>query len=96
MGGAMIITADHGNCETMVNRVTKEPDIAHTNNPVPLMILSDMNSITPKASTNLLKIGTGANAKPTGLLADVAPTCLGLIGLNSPESMTGVDLRNIY
>ncbi len=96
MGGAMIITADHGNCETMVNRVTKEPDISHTNNPVPLTILSDMSNITPKAGTNLIKVGTGVNAKTTGLLADVAPTCLGLIGLNTPESMTGVDLRNVF
>ena len=96
MGGAMIITADHGNCETMLNRVTKEVDIAHTNNPVPLMILSDISNITPKAGTNLIKVGTGPNAKPTGLLADIAPTCLGLIGLNNPESMTGVDLRNVF
>jgi len=96
MGGAMILTADHGNCETMVNRVTKEADISHTNNPVPLTILSDISNITPKAGVNLQKIGTGPSAKVTGLLADVAPTCLGLIGLNTPESMTGVDLRNVF
>ncbi len=96
MGGAMIITADHGNCETMVNRVTKEIDIAHTNNPVPLMILSDLKDITPQAGTNLIKVGTGTKAQTTGLLADVGPTCLGLIGLAIPDSMTGVDLRNVF
>jgi len=95
MGGAIVITADHGNCETMINRVTKEVDIAHTNNPVPLMILSSMDDIVPKAGTHLIKVGTGPYAQTTGLLADVAPTCLGLLGLDAPESMTGVDLRNI-
>ncbi len=96
MGGSMIITADHGNCETMINRVTKEKDIAHTNNPVPLMILSSMNDITPKAGTHLVKVGTGAHAQVTGLLADVSPTCLGLVGMDIPDSMTGVDLRNVF
>ena len=95
MGGAMVITADHGNCETMLNRVTKEVDISHTNNPVPLIILSSMDDITPKAGTSLIKVGTGANAQTTGLLADVCPTCLGLIGLDIPDSMTGVDLRRV-
>ncbi len=96
MGGAMVITADHGNCETMINRVTKEIDIAHTNNPVPLILLSSLDEITPKAGDKMIKVGTGVNAHATGLLADVAPTCLGLIGLDIPDSMTGVDLRNIF
>lgn len=95
MGGAMVITADHGNCETMINRVTKEVDIAHTNNPVPLILLSSIENITQKPGTNLIKIGTGTHAQTTGLLADVAPTCLGILGLDSPESMTGIDLRNV-
>lgn len=96
MGGALVITADHGNCESMVNRVTKEVDIAHTNNPVPLVVLSSIDEITPKPGDKMIKIGTGKNAQTTGLLADIAPTCLGLIGLDIPDSMTGVDLRNIF
>ncbi len=69
----------------MVNRGNKRTRyFSYTNNPVPLTILSEMSNITPKAGTNLLKVGTGINAKTTGLLADVAPTCLGLIGLNTP------------
>jgi len=95
MGGAMVITADHGNCETMINRVTKEVDIAHTNNPVPMMILSKESDILPQAGTKLIKVGTGQKAKVTGLLADVGPTCLGLVGLDIPDSMTGVDLRSV-
>lgn len=95
MGGAAIVTADHGNCETMINRVTKEVDIAHTNNPVPFIILNEPEDIQPKAGTNILKIGTGPKAQATGLLADVAPTALGLIGLEAPDSMTGVDIRSV-
>ena len=95
MGGSIVITADHGNCETMINRVTGEVDIAHTNNPVPLMVLSDVKDITAIAGRSIAKVGTGPDAATTGLLADVGPTCLGLIGLDVPDSMTGVDLRSV-
>ncbi len=94
-GGCVIVTADHGNCETMINRVTKEIDIAHTNNPVPLVILTDQSEIEGKNGVPLLKIGTGPKARPTGLLADVAPTVLGLLGVDIPSNMTGVDLRSV-
>jgi 2,3-bisphosphoglycerate-independent phosphoglycerate mutase len=93
MGGAVVITADHGNCETMINRTTKKIDIAHTNNPVPLTMLTSLNEIETKAGVPLRKVGTGPKARTTGLLADVAPTSLGLIGLEIPANMTGVDLR---
>ncbi|MBU1120142.1 2,3-bisphosphoglycerate-independent phosphoglycerate mutase [Patescibacteria group bacterium] len=95
VGGSVIITADHGNCETMINRVTGEVDIAHTNNPVPLIILSSILEIQPRVGVPILKIGTGHNAKVTGLLADLAPTCLGILGCDLPANMTGVDLRNM-
>ena len=95
LGGAAIITSDHGNCETMINRVTKEIDIAHTNNPVPMIIMTESDEMVPTQGMDILKVGTGLNAKSTGLLADIAPTCLGLIGLDVPDSMTGVDLRTV-
>ncbi len=94
-GGAVIITSDHGNCETMINRTTKEIDIAHTNNPVPLTVLTDIREAENKAGVPVLKIGTGEKARPTGLLADVAPTVLGLLGMDVPATMTGVDLRSV-
>ncbi|HRY22272.1 MAG TPA: 2,3-bisphosphoglycerate-independent phosphoglycerate mutase [Candidatus Dojkabacteria bacterium] len=94
-GGAVIITADHGNCETMINRTTKQIDIAHTNNPVPLTILTSINEIEAKVGVPLMRIGTGPKANETGLLADVAPTALGLIGMRAPANMTGVDLRGV-
>ncbi len=95
MGGSLLITADHGNCETMINRITKEIDIAHTNNPVPLILVSDMKEITPKAGVPMLKVGTGEDIRATGLLADIAPTVLGLLGIDIPSNMTGVDLRSV-
>jgi 2,3-bisphosphoglycerate-independent phosphoglycerate mutase len=94
-GGAVVITADHGNCETMINRTTKQIDIAHTNNPVPLTILTTMNEIEAKVGVPMLRIGTGPRANVTGLLADVGPTVLGLLGLEVPANMTGVDLRAV-
>ncbi len=95
MGGAVIITADHGNCETMINRITKEVDIAHTNNPVPLSILTNPSEIERKVGVPIQRVGTGPKARPTGLLADVAPTTIGLLGMEIPANMTGVDLRPI-
>jgi 2,3-bisphosphoglycerate-independent phosphoglycerate mutase len=94
-GGTVIITADHGNCETMINRVTGEVDIAHTNNPVPLTILSNPSEIQAKTGIPIFKIGTGPKAKATGLLADIAPTCLSVLGSDIPANMTGVDIRNM-
>ncbi len=95
MGGSVLITADHGNCETMINRVTKEIDIAHTNNPVPLILVNDMKEIVPKPGVPMIKVGTGSNVRTTGLLADIAPTVLGLLGMEIPSNMTGVDLRSV-
>ena len=71
--GKLIITADHGNCEQMIDYKTGEPHTAHTTNPVPLILVSnDAN----------LKIESGK-------LADLAPTMLELLGLEQPEEMTG-------
>lgn len=95
MGGSLLVTADHGNCETMINRVTKEIDIAHTNNPVPLILVNNMNETLPKAGIPMLKVGTGEDVRTTGLLADIAPTVLGLLGMDIPSNMTGVDLRSV-
>ena len=94
-GGVAIIVADHGNCETMINRATKEIDGAHTNNPVPLIILDKEEDIIKKADTKIIKIGTGEKAKVTGILADIAPTVLGFTGIVPPESMTGMDLMKV-
>lgn len=79
--GVTLITADHGNAEQMIDPTTGSPHTAHTTNPVPFHLI-DEESIG-------LKLRSG------GALEDVAPTLLGLLGLEKPAEMTGVDLRNI-
>ena len=76
IGGAVLITADHGNLEQMVDYVTGEPHTAHTLNPVPFIVVDDR----PHA------------LRPSGVLADVAPTILHLMGTPQPSEMTGVSM----
>ncbi len=76
MGGAMIVTADHGNCELMVDPQTGGPHTAHTTNPVPVILVGGP---------------ANAQLRP-GRLADVAPTLLELMGLKQPPEMTGRSL----
>lgn len=75
-GGAMIVTADHGNCETMVDPETGGPHTAHTINPVPVALVG----------------GPEGARLANGRLADLAPTLLELMGLPKPEEMTGESL----
>ena len=75
-GGAMIVTADHGNCEMMIDPETGGPHTAHTLNPVPVIVVG-----APK----------GAELR-AGRLADLAPTILALMGLDQPDEMTGESL----
>ena len=75
-GGAMIVTADHGNCETMVDPKTGGPHTAHTTNPVPVILVGG-----PEGA----RLGNGR-------LADLAPTLIALMGLEQPAEMTGKSL----
>jgi 2,3-bisphosphoglycerate-independent phosphoglycerate mutase len=76
---AVLITADHGNCEVMVDPETGGPHTAHTTNPVPLVGVN---------------IGAEA-LRSGGSLRDVGPTVLRLLGIDPPPEMTGRDLRNL-
>jgi 2,3-bisphosphoglycerate-independent phosphoglycerate mutase len=76
----LLMTADHGNAEQMLDPATGQPHTAHTTNPVPFVICRRKNGLT-------LRRG--------GTLGDVAPTLLRLQGLPAPEEMTGQDLRNL-
>jgi 2,3-bisphosphoglycerate-independent phosphoglycerate mutase len=76
--GLLIITADHGNAEQKVNPSTGEPDTEHSNNPVPLFLVGE--------SFKDMKLRSG------GVLSDVAPTILKIMGLKSSEEMTGKSL----
>jgi 2,3-bisphosphoglycerate-independent phosphoglycerate mutase len=77
-GMAMLVTADHGNCEMMTDPATGQPHTAHTLNPVPF-ILADPDF-------------KGAKLRAKGVLADVAPTCLQVMGLPQPKEMKGLGL----
>ena len=79
-GGALVITADHGNAEQMWDAERQEPHTAHTTNPVPiLMVQRELR-------------GRGYRLRD-GSLRDVAPTMLGMLGVAPPAEMTGADLR---
>jgi 2,3-bisphosphoglycerate-independent phosphoglycerate mutase len=75
-GGAMIVTADHGNCEMMLDPQTGGPHTAHTVNPVPVALVG----------------GPAGVQLRDGRLSDVAPTLLHLMGLPKPPEMTGETL----
>ncbi|MBK1635334.1 2,3-bisphosphoglycerate-independent phosphoglycerate mutase [Rhodovulum adriaticum] len=75
-GGAMIVTADHGNCETMIDPETGGPHTAHTLNPVPVILVGGPE---------------GAHLRD-GRLSDLAPTVLALMNLPQPPEMTGQSL----
>ena len=79
-GARLIITADHGNADVMVDPVTHQPHTAHTTNPVPLVVLD------PDATAPL---------RSGGALCDVGPTALALLGLTLPPEITGRDLRDL-
>jgi 2,3-bisphosphoglycerate-independent phosphoglycerate mutase len=76
VGGALVVTADHGNCEMMRDPETGGPHTAHTTNLVPLIL---------SGAGNRLLLAEGR-------LADIAPTLLELMGLPKPPEMTGVSL----
>lgn len=75
-GGIVVITADHGNVEEMINNQTGEIDTEHSTYPVPLYIIGKQF------------MGNG-KMLPSGILADVAPTLLSLMGIKKPDSMSG-------
>lgn len=75
-GARLLITADHGNAEMMIDPVTGGPHTAHTTNPVPFLTVGD--------GVHGLRLG--------GALCDVAPTILALLGLEQPAEMTGRSL----
>jgi 2,3-bisphosphoglycerate-independent phosphoglycerate mutase len=77
-GGALIVTADHGNAEQMRDEATGEPHTAHTLNPVPVILVDDSTK--------------GVTLRGGGSLRDVAPTVLELLGIDQPGEMTGRSL----
>ena len=79
-GTALLVSADHGNCEQMWDPETNGPHTAHTTNRVGIVL------VEPEGRRTATTLADGA-------LCDVAPTLLGLIGVPQPAEMTGRDLR---
>lgn len=77
VGGAMLITADHGNAEELIDLQTGNIDTKHSTNPVPFLILKE---------------NSDARELPFGILADVVPTALAILGIQKPVEMTGRNL----
>jgi 2,3-bisphosphoglycerate-independent phosphoglycerate mutase len=75
----MIVTADHGNAEVMIDPVTGGPHTYHTTNPVPFLLV--------------LPNGKPVRLREGGSLRDIAPTLLAIAGIPKPAEMTGSDLR---
>ncbi|MCY1370644.1 2,3-bisphosphoglycerate-independent phosphoglycerate mutase [compost metagenome] len=75
-GGSLLVIADHGNCEMMIDPINGEPHTAHTLNPVPVLLFC-CEDVGPLHD---------------GILADVAPTILSLMGIEQPACMTGKPL----
>ncbi len=79
-GATLLVTADHGNCELMIDPMTGGPHTAHTTNPVPLVLVGGGDD-----ARGPLRDG--------GSLRDVGPTILNLLEVEVPSEMTGKDLR---
>jgi 2,3-bisphosphoglycerate-independent phosphoglycerate mutase len=77
-GARIIVTADHGNCEYMIDEATGGPHTAHTTNPVPLVVVDP---------------GGDRDLREGGALRDVGPTILAMLGVEQPAEMSGTDLR---
>ncbi len=88
-GGAMIVTADHGNAEQMIDPASGGPQTAHTTNPVPFIVAAEY----AVPSGNFKGDARRFTLKPDGALQDIAPTMLGILGVPQPKEMTGHDLR---
>jgi len=87
LNGTLIVTADHGNVEEMVNLSTGEEDTEHSNNPVPCWLVSN-SGYEKNRQPRPLEIG--------GFLADIAPTILDILKIKKPDKMTGSSLLSIF
>jgi 2,3-bisphosphoglycerate-independent phosphoglycerate mutase len=76
--GLLVVSADHGNIEEMLNEATGEVDTEHSTNPVPFFIVSQEHAHLP--------------LRTDGILGDIAPTILALLNRPQPHEMTGQSL----
>jgi len=87
-GGVLLITADHGNAEEVKNLQTGEIDKEHSTNSIPFMIIGEQYRGVAGPAGDPIE-GDLSLMPPVGMLADVAPTILGILGLEQPPEMSG-------
>ncbi|KAF8519188.1 cofactor-independent phosphoglycerate mutase [Gautieria morchelliformis] len=87
-GYVLLVTADHGNAEQMINAETGAPHTAHTTNPVPFIIAGPKG----KGDDKDIVFSEDVDGEDPGALADVAPTILEILGLPQPDEMSGRSL----
>jgi 2,3-bisphosphoglycerate-independent phosphoglycerate mutase len=92
VNGALIITADHGNIEAMINTKSGNIDKEHSTSPVPFILISNDYILSPPKDRGYLSLSSHV---PVGVISDVAPTILDLLGLPKPKEMNGVSLLRI-
>lgn len=84
---SVFLTADHGNCDEMIELKSGKPNKEHSHNPVMLVNISNQSKGQYMSKEEFFAM------QPVGVLADVSPTILGLMGINTTAEMTGMDLR---
>lgn len=89
--GALLVTADHGNAEEVLNVQTHDIDKEHSTNPVPLWLIGKQFEGKPSIAGDVPN-GDLSLMPPCGMLADVAPTMLAILGIPQPPEMTGTAL----
>jgi 2,3-bisphosphoglycerate-independent phosphoglycerate mutase len=88
----LIVTADHGNIEQMINTKTGDIDKDHTTNPVPFLLIAPEFKFVKPFDRNFTFL---AGRVPAGVISDIAPTILALFGLPKPVEMTGINLLDV-
>lgn len=89
VGGVLIITADHGNIESMLNLKTGGIDKEHSTSPVPFLLISKEFEFSEPKERNYLSL---SSHPPSGVISDIAPTILELFDLPKPSEMDGVSI----
>ena len=89
-GGCLLITADHGNIEEIKDYHTGEINTEHTTNPVPLWLVTPSNHREKKSEEVVRQ-----QSEVGGLLSDIAPTILDIMGIPKDEDMNGESLLSL-